>query len=394
MSLNFQQVRQQVNAMGESAPQRIRILREKRAEAMEALRDFASDLTTLREKVGAAVSYNTNLRCAVPAVESLDYRGTNPAMPETMTLLAADGSQINPDRHASVNYCLVNVGAIQMVHGMPNPPVMKVQSKLIFDEQMYTAAGRITERMVALMRDLGERVLLADMAKDLDPPTITLTDGPLELWVGRDGDSDARAFEDRFKDYLGALWRLHQCGASTAGYIDQPQGDLFIRLLEIAKLPHDKIDQAGWDYRPFLGVTDADLFEYILEPGERSAVFGIQSRNADKYPYELALHFFYLNVGRDADHAYPVRVEIPAWVARNVEMINNLHAVLIQQCRILGTRTYPYIIHRSHEVAVVTLDEKRQVERMIALEMYNRGLRTGESSHKQAAKDLPSRRRM
>jgi len=42
---------------------------------------------------------------------------------------------------------------------------------------------------------------------------------------------------------------------------------------------------------------------------------------------------------------------------------------------------------------VVTLDDKKQVERMIALELYQRGLSVGETSHKQATKDLPGRGR-
>jgi hypothetical protein len=137
-----------------------------------------------------------------------------------------------------------------------------------------------------------------------------------------------------------------------------------------------------------------DLFTPRLKPGERSALFGIQSRNSDQYAAELALHFFYLNVGRDDDHPYPVRVEVPAWVANNQEMLNNLHAVLVQQCQILGTRTYPYLLHRSHEVAVVTQDEKTQVANMIALEMHRKGFSIGDISQKQAVKDLPGRTRM
>jgi hypothetical protein len=259
---------------------------------------------------------------------------------------------------------------------------------------MYTTTGRITERMVALMRDLRERELLAEISRGLEPPLITLTDGPLELWVGREGDLEAREFEKRFKDYLRALRELHLMGASAAGYIDRPRGDLLVRLLEIAILPTDEIDRAGRDFRPFLGVTDADIFLDLLAPGERSAVFGIQSRNADQYTAELALHFFYLNVGRDEKHPYPVRVEIPAWVANQTQMLDNLHAVLVRQCKILGTRTYPYLLHRSHEVAVVTQDEKKQVERMIALEIQNRlGVVSG-SSEKQAVKDAPSRSRV
>ena len=394
MSLDFQQVRQQVAEMGETAPKRIQLLRKKLQDAVGIFQIFASDLDGLQTKVELAIQANQNLRCALPENENLDFRGVLPQMPESITMLAADGSQINPGQQSSMDYCLVNVGAIQMTYGQTTPPITKVETKLLFDDQVYTSSGRITEGLVALMRDLSERELLAVMAQEVEPPMITLTDGPLELWGIRDGDLNPREFDKRFEKYLDALHKLKQCGASTAGYIDRPRSDLLIRTLEIATLPIDQMDKAGRSYRPFLGVKDVDLFHPLLEPGDRSAIFGIQNSSRDKYKNGLALHFFYLNVGRDKDHSYLVRVEIPAWVADDDQMVDNLQAVLVQQCQILGTRPYPYLIHRSHEVAVVTMEEKRQVENMIDLEMHRRGLYIDGSSHKQAAKGLPGRTRM
>lgn len=386
MALDFQQVRQQVIKMGENAPQRAQYLRKMRDVALETLNEYAIELDALQAKVEAAIRANSNLRCAIPKDENLNFRLPCPTLPEKVTLLAADGSQINPDRHASVDYCLVNVGAIQMRYGSSEPPVTTVRSQLFYHDQMYIAGGRISERMVALMRDLGERELLANLAEELEMPVITLTDGPLELWRGSETGIAAKKYEETFRDYLKALQRLHRVQGVSAGYVDTPGGDLLVRLLEIATLPQDEIDKAGRDHRPFLGIVDADLFYFLLEPGERSAIFGIQSRNADKYTAELALHFFYLNVGRDEGHPYPVRVEIPAWVVDDAKKLDDLQAILVQQCQILGSRTYPYLLHRSHEVAVVTQDEKNQVENMIALELRRRGVDLADESQKQGAK--------
>jgi hypothetical protein len=392
MALDFQEVRRQVVAMGKQAPRRAQLLQDKRQAAQAVLAEYAADLPALQIKVEAALSVNPNLRCAIPTTENLNFRGPTPSHPKKVTILAVDGSQINPDRHAVVDYCLVNVGAIQLQHGSSAPPQIKTVTELLFGDEMYAANVRVDERMVALMRDLRERTLLADLVQDARLPIITLTDGPLELWVGQEDLKDKR-YKDGFTDYLEALRVLHKSGASTAGYIDRPRGDLLVRLLEIAILPLNEIEKAGRDHRPFFEVTDANIFWHLLQPGERSAIFEIQTRNSDKYTAELALHFFYLNVGRTVDAPYPVRVEIPAWVARNPAMIDDLQAVLVHQCQILSTNTFPYLLHRSHEVAVVTQDEKKQVENMIVHELRSRNIAVGGLSQKQNTKALRGKRR-
>ncbi|MFQ5617129.1 MAG: DNA double-strand break repair nuclease NurA, partial [Anaerolineales bacterium] len=346
----------------------------------------------LRQKVEAVVTLNPYLRSAIPLSEALNTSKPLPSLPERASLLAADGSQINPDRHGAIDYCLVNVGAIQMMHGTSDTPGWTIRSRLLYDEEIYIENGRITERLVALMRDLGERQLLAELAAGLPEPILTLTDGPLELWMGRDGDAGAKEFEKRFKEYLDALEKLKQMGASTAGYIDKHGGDLLVRLLEIAALPVTRLDKAGRE-RSLRGVTDADLLRDVLKPNERSAVFGIQSRNAGKYSDKLALHFFYLSVGKTIEgRPYLARVEVPGWVANSPKMLDDLHAILIHQCQILGSRPYPYLLHRSHEVALVTMDEKQQVEQMITIELRRRGITVGQTSNKQFAKDASGQR--
>ena len=392
MSVDFQQVRQQVIEMGENAPARERHLRKIREQVTETLEAYAHSLEQLRDRVDEAVSKNPHLRCALPVSEILNAHFPLPSLPDTVTLLAADGSQINPDRHASVDYCLVNVGAIQMTMGVPATPIRTVRSRLLYDDEMYTENRRITERLVALMRDLSERQLLAELARDLPLPVITLTDGPLELWQGRESDPEAKEFEKRFKEYLEALRELQILGASTAGYIDKPGSDLLVRLLEIANLPRADLDKAG-KVRPFRGITDVDLLQNIIGTHERSAVFGIQSRSIKQYADDLALHFFYLNVGKTTDgKPYLARVEIPAWVANSPQMLNDLHANLIQQCQTLGSRPYPYMLHRSHEVALVSMDEKKQIENMIAIELRRRGVTVGQDSNKQHSKDVSGQR--
>jgi hypothetical protein len=136
-------------------------------------------------------------------------------------------------------------------------------------------------------------------------------------------------------------------------------------------------------------VTDRWLYSF-LPGGHRSAIFGLQSSSRAHYTGDLALHFFYLNVG-DEKHPSLVRVELPKWVADDAEKLDLLHATLLEQCRILGARPYPYILHRAHEIAVVRFEEKKQVEAMLEMELRCTGGEVEEKSAKQSAKDLPGR---
>ena len=177
---------------------------------------------------------------------------------------------------------------------------------------------------------------------------------------------------------------------TVAGYVDKPGADLVVRLLEIAELPDDQLKEVRKKHS-LRGVTDRWLYGF-LPGGHRSAVFGLQSSSRAHYTGDLALHFFYLNVG-DEKHPSLARVELPAWVAEDDDKLGLLHASLLQQCGVMGAKPYPYILHRAHEVAVVTFDEKRQVEQMLELELRRAGSEVDEKSAKQSAKDLPGRSR-
>jgi len=245
-------------------------------------------------------------------------------------------------------------------------------------------SGTLSEAQAALMRDLNERKMLAELVKNAPPPVITFTDGPMELWGAKEAQ-DSQDFQRSLEEYQKVLVSLQQLGATTAGYVDKPAANLVVRLLEVASLSEEQLPQVKRLY-PLRGVLDRQLFQRLLAPGERSAVFAIQSRSGEHYRGALALHFFYLNVGRPG-RPWLARVEIPAWVAADSQRLDDLQAVLVQQCRILGSRPFPYLIHRAHEAAVVSLEEKEQVEQMIAHELYARGVEVEDSSNKQFAKE-------
>jgi hypothetical protein len=67
--------------------------------------------------------------------------------------------------------------------------------------------------------------------------------------------------------------------------------------------------------------------------------------------------------------------------------------VLVEQCRVMGSKPYPYLLHRAHETAVVKNEEKYQVEQMLQQELRRNNEDVDEGSNKQSAKDLKGRTR-
>ncbi len=388
MALDYLQISQQVKQLGEKALQRQQELTSKLAVARQLLASQAAELEQLQKKVQEVVrQYDQTLRCAVPVNEALDAHFPLPEKPKNATLIAADGSQIFADRHAEVEYCLVNTGAIWMRYGSAEAPATSIQSRLIYAEQLE---GMSDDRL-SLQRDLAERERLYELAEQAPAPVITLTDGPLELWTTTlEEGRVAGEFKQSLEHYLGVLRKLHAIQATTAGYVDKPGADLVVRLLEVARVGEEDMAEIK-KYRPFKGVTDRELFREILQPGERSAIFSIQSRSSKPYQGELGLHFFYLNVGK-ARRAHLARVEIPAWVVDDESMLNNLHAILVSQCHMIGAQPYPYLLHRAHETAVVSLEDKEQVTQMIVNELRKRGLEVAGASAKQFNKDVAGKR--
>jgi hypothetical protein len=388
MSLDFLQVSQQVKQLGEQAVKRQHELADRLVQAHKILENYAAEVEHLQDKVQQVVrNYDATLRCAIPVHEALNVHFPLPEVPEQVTLVAADGSQIFADRHAEVDYCLVNTGAIWMRYGSPEAPKSSIQSRLIYADQIE---GMSDDRL-SLQRDLAERNRLLELAKQVPAPVITLTDGPLELWTTTlEEGRVAGEFKQSLEQYIAVLHQLRELKATTAGYVDKPGADLVARLLEVAQATADDLAQMK-KFRPLKGVTDRELFREVLPAGERSAVFAIQSRSSSQYQGEISLYFFYLNVGKPGK-PYLTRVEIPKWVADDRLMLDSLHAILVDQCGMIGVRAYPYLLHRAHETALVSLQDKQQVTQMIVNELRKRGLEVAGESAKQYNKDIAGKR--
>jgi NurA domain len=388
MPISYLNLHSQIQKYGQNAALWHLNQQEKLKSALELLQVIAVDPEQLINRIEQIIaSQGKNLRFAKIGLETINSLIKLPAKtPSPYTLLAADGSQINPDPHAAIFYALINIGIFHLEPGKQQVPQEITQTTLLDFDEVHDPEKYLDEDILALKRDLNERKMLADLAAQSSGLVVTLTDGPLELFHQPKENKD---FLQQFESYLQSLHMLWKTGAITAGYVDKPRADLVIRMLEFSLL--SDIAQTGLE-RPFSGLTDSMLFSHLLEPNTRSAIFGMHSSNSKYYRDDIALHFYYLNIGRP-DHPWIARIEIPTWVARDPEKIALLQQVLIEQCQMMTNRPYPYALHRAHEIALVSQFEKQQIEERLLKEMQHLGLPLDMQSNKLSAKLLSSRMR-
>lgn len=358
--------------------------RAAQARALQLLHAHATDFAALDAVQGIVTGFDPNLRCAVPVSERIDVGYPALAARTPQTIIAVDGSQVTPDRHEELLFGVINIGRVVLRTKSGQTPEVETQTTILHGKALYPDDGPLmSEGEIALLRDKSERSSLLHLTPDGAEKPLALTDGPLELWGAKDLP-DSRAFQHALVEYLEDLRTMERLGWTIAGYVDKPGADLVIRLFEILEAGPEQLKNLRY-YHPLRGVSDRWLFAQLLSSTHRSAVFSLQSKSKKDYAGNLSLHFFYLNVGAEG-HPAIARVEIPLWVAQSPPMINDLHAALIDQCRLLGARPYPYILHRAHETARISVAEKEELKLRLLLELRNHEVVPEGPSGKSSAK--------
>lgn len=368
MPVNYEQLRSQIYQMGEKVSSRA-IEEKKQMVRFSSWFEEAAAEANLSERLGLLLSENPNARSAFPLEENIgDSFAEGKPIQEKLRIFACDGSQVIPNRHDEISFALLNTAVFEYVMNSGETPRIDTMTELLDPDE--DSGG---DRM-GVMRDEAEKRRLADASENAEPdiPAIAICDGPVELFMDR---SDIKGLETLKANYRESLGRITAAGVPIIGYIDRPQSNPVLTMLQLLNSSEPCI------------LPDSALFEKRLAPGERSAVFGMNSRFNRELRDELQLCFFYLNVGT-ASAPCISRVEFPAWVARDPEQLERVHSALLAQCRILRGLPYPYVLHRAHECAVVTFTEKDDIKNLLMDEMLRRGLTPAAKSNKQTAKDL------
>ena len=339
----------------------------------------------------------------------LGSREPQPA-PNDWTALSVDGSHIDVDRHLPLRCHLINLGGCAITYGsQPSCYVFSEPTLAVGDADLYLRPDdeSLDETLIAgpllgALRTVREVERLADAVDVLpnDNPVLALLDGTLAFWDVQRGNYPGYVVDHLINQRLRpALARLQTASRPdrpvvVAAYTSKPQTTELSGAVRVALCGADatectrrcsarRSDRMQCDTAA--GFDDRELFDALLEPGHRSPLYQ-SGRLASRFAVGQALgeewsHFYYLHSGAEIG-----RVEIPAWVAADEELLALSHAALAKQCE-LGFG-YPVVISEAHEQAVVTGRDREEFRKLALMLMEQNGLPTWESA-KTLSKRLP-----
>ena len=367
MTLELNKVIAQVDDLAREAASSASQASELLDEARGWLRKYAGLFEQLKAR---APEFGT----AIPTDEPLDATHPAPRMPERFTVIGADGSAIPPDRHSAAMYYLINTASLTYRHGSGEQPIALGTPELGFKtDDLYEGRLLVQGNLLDVRRDTAELARLADAAEaePRDIPLVALTDGTLLLWVLEESPEEQR--RKKIDAYVHHLGRLKATGAATGGFISRPR---YSDVLRLAKLAHlgDRASREAMEEERMRGLADRSLFNF-LAPGQRSTCF-VSPSPVNKEYGEHRIGFFYVNVG-DENQIEIARVEAPGWACGSPTLLNRLHGAVMAQCCLVTP--YPYVLARAHELAVITTDERRQLESFVEAALMRHGVRGGPS---------------
>jgi hypothetical protein len=363
MTLDLLKVGPQVAKMARSSADDYLRLGPRIQQAQRLLRELAPHWQDLEELAAGA-----ERRLPRPQ-EPLDTHHQVPAAPADYLVIATDGSQIEPDRHAMADFFLINIGWAAVQYGSEPFAELASEPTLYYgpDHTYITYRGNggttrrvpIQDRHLSAKRSVSEITKAADLAARwhaVAQELAVLADGTLALWVLEERPDDFLR-QALVRPYVEQLQRLRALGRPLASYISRPRSVEVSSLLREGSCNGESggcaACVAGSD-EPcvFERLPDRELFGW-LQPGERSALFQMTlPPGLTEFYGDLVPCFFYLNV--DSEIA---RIEVPPWTADDPDQLATVQAVILDQCdKGLG---YPNVLARADKQAVVTAQDRR-----------------------------------
>jgi hypothetical protein len=365
MTLELSQLTHQVGTMGSTLAERQHAYAGLADVAWQWLADFADQGPALRNAA-------EQIQAAIPTDEPFDLVRPLPGVPDSFTVVAADGSQIQPNRHGVALYHLINIGSLVYRHGSGEAPEARSEATLGYTEDdLYENGVLVAGNLLDVRRDLAELKRLADACQAPQPsPVVAFVDGPLVLWVLQDLTRGAAS--SKVNTYLDQLERIRRAGGIVGGFVSRPGYTEVTRLLHLASV-HGDFERCKERPSPLERLPDRAVFTK-LPPGARSALFvSPKAANHAFYaPRGHQVYFFYLNLAQEGRKSVIGRVEVPAWVAEEAAHLDLIHGATVVQARITGD--YPYALARADELAYITIRERQAFEDMVLTALLKAGV--------------------
>lgn len=404
MALDLTQIALQV----QDAAGRLQAGERQRAHNLELaeaeLARWHADPATLRQRIRQAQGLQRNFVWHPPRLHEQEPPGAVHPLPAVApgphTVIATDGSQIERDRHRGLPCYVLNVGWAVLRYGaqasaeLGSAPDLRLVERLDDDEeaadgdvqQVFEGGHLAVERTVAETRklaDLAERELARD-----NGPVLALADGTLVPFVFLgSGDALRPQEHELLQQYVAQMARLRRLAEThpgrllVAGYISLPGSTNVVDALRLGLCPHDVPDCRRLcptaRQRPVAvpcggvaGVHDRHLFDAVLPPDARSALFEAQHRVFTTGEYHEAdrVWFFYVRAGAET-----VRIEVPRWLAQDAALVEQTHLLTVAHAA-LSPAGYPAALMEAHEQAAVSPGDKERFWELVSAALAGRRL--------------------
>ena len=338
---------------------------------------------------------------AAEPIEPLNTRVQIKPAPEAHTVIATDGSQINPSHH-EIAYCyLLNVGRVILHYGQSRFPLLDSQPEVIYrPEDLYTSRqwGIRTEEWMGYRRTVSEAAVLAELGAAVNGSqgqqltllprsavdTLAMTDGSLIYWFLEQLPALAR---DQILEPILAAWdRLQKAQIPIVGYLSASRSSEALNFLRLESCPHDQPDcqkhcEGQTDGAPcqvFSPLRDVTLWATLLKPGQRGPLFKSSANILQLYGHHQ-VYFCHVHVGAEV-----ARTEFPEWVVNDSRLFDAaLSLTLTQVQKGFG---YPVSLAEAHNQAVVRGGDRNRFFALLEQQMIRAGLQNVGTSYKEARK--------
>lgn len=400
MSLEIDKVIGQIAQMAEAMRSGEEGWRQHLDEALGLVNEPGMDIETLRARIARSkVTWLVS-----DPLEAISNRYPAPTTPRDYGVVSVDGSSIDSDRHGPARCYLINIGLAALRYGSGHGAELRSEPRLYAGEEDLVlkdpgSAGEqvMTPALVGIRRSVEEMRYLLDELRHSPPevPTVCLLDGtlvPIGLIGGGAPEFVRRNFlEDGLLEAMDGFREIAEAApVALASYISYPGSVEVVNSLRVQVCPHTPFPdcdrhcsgnregngrcgacvKAPKDSRECDVVSmirDRDMFGRLLGVGDRSGLFASRSSMVmDRYR-EHHVEFFYVNVGDEVG-----RVEMPRWASSQEELVNLVHSVTLDQCR-LG-EGYPLALAEAHEQAVLSGGDREEFWRMVDIEIGGEGL--------------------